>query len=183
MSPEKAKISIPENADKLLLYNPDLLHIDFEAVHDPEEDFNEWFDTVKKDYSAHLYQIGVDGTGGIFALWDKDGLKKESDPLVVYLGSEGEAAVAAETLDDFLKLLTVEHVLYDLIVDGEKVHYTEITDEDLIPEVKKIQSDYLSWLRDVCGIIEPCDAEEILVKASRHLEDFEAWCDEHIGKD
>jgi hypothetical protein len=182
MSSEITKNPIPENAAKLLLYNPDLLHIDFEAVHDPDEDFNDWFDTEGKDYSANLYQIGVDGTGGIFALWDKDGFKTGKDPLVVYLGSDGEAAVAAKTLDDFLQLLTVEHVLYDLIVDGEKIHYTEIIDDDLLPEVKRTQTLYLSWLNDVCGIAKNKNAEEILVDASKHLEDFEAWCDERIGE-
>jgi hypothetical protein len=182
MSPEKAKISVPENVDRLLLYSPDMLHIDFEAVHDPDEDFNEWFDTEGKDYSANLYQFGVDGTGGIFALWDKGGLRKESEPLVVYLGSDGEAAVAAASIDDFLQLLTVEHVLYDLIVDGERIHYTEITDEDMVPEIRKNQDEYRSWLRDFCNIGKVRDAGEILLCAAKHLENFEEWCDERIGR-
>jgi hypothetical protein len=172
--------SVPDNLQKLMDYDPNLIHIDFEVVTDSDQDFNEWFGTENEDYTKYLFQFGVDGTGGMFALWNAQGLGSGKPLRVVYLGSEGDYAVCAENCDDFLRLLTTDYILFDLIVDGEKVHYKEIMDEDFIDEVLSDKKEYAEWLMAKCNLAPVKDEAEILNKVSAYSEEFEDWISERI---
>jgi hypothetical protein len=173
--------SIPENLQKLINYDPNLIHIDFEVVKDSDEDFNAWFGTENNDHYKYLHQFGVDGTGGMFALWNAQGLGSGKPLRVVYLGSEGDYAVCAESSDDFLRLLTTDYILFDLIVDGEKVHFKEIMDEDMLDEVLSEKKEYAEWLVSKCNLSPIKDEAEILDKISEYDVEFENWIDERIG--
>jgi hypothetical protein len=183
MSDKKTSIkgfSVPDNLKKLMDYDPNLIHIDFEVVNNSDEDFNEWFGSENADHSKYLFQFGVDGTGGMFALWSAQGLGSGKPLRVVYLGSEGDYAVCAENSDDFLRLLTTDYILFDLIVDGEKVHYKEIMDEDNLEEVLSIKKEYAEWLIAKCNLSPVADESEILDKISSYDDEFEAWLAERI---
>jgi hypothetical protein len=183
MSDKKTPVkgfSVPDNLQKLMDYDPNLIHIDFEVVNDSVEDFNEWFGTEVSDHAKYLFRFGVDGTGGMFALWCAQGLGSGKPLRVVYLGSEGDYAVCAENSDDFLRLLATDYILFDLIVDGEKVHYKEIMDEDDIEEVLSVKKEYAEWLISKCNLIPVDDETEILDKISAYDDEFEAWLAERI---
>jgi hypothetical protein len=172
--------SIPENLQKLIDYDPNLIHIDFEIANDSVEDFNEWFGTKNGDHTKYLYPFGIDGTGGIFALWSAQGLGSGAPVRVVYLGSEGDYAVCAENSDDFLRLLTTDYILFDLVVDGEKVHYKEIMDEDMLDEVLSIKKEYAEWVATKCNLTPIRDEAEILDAISAYSEEFESWIEKRI---
>ncbi|MFJ8040593.1 SMI1/KNR4 family protein [Kitasatospora sp. NPDC096147] len=84
--------------------------VDFEALGgflpaaETAQWFREWCGNEEQNGSEFLV-FGADGSGGCAAVWLTRPGRPLADQPVVFLGSEGEAAVVARDLGDFLWLL------------------------------------------------------------------------------
>jgi hypothetical protein len=78
---------------------------EFQSAADLDFWFRLWTGNDEADGGALLRVFGVDGCGGFVAFWLARPGKELVDQPVVYLGSEGDTAVIARDLADYLWLL------------------------------------------------------------------------------
>lgn len=98
--------------------------IDFEACQHDEEDLNDalqaWLGSDRWQSSGSQFlQLGQDASGSLFMLWHYPGLSLE--PPVVFMGSEGDTAILAPSLGDFMRQLASQQFFFS----GDWVQYDE----------------------------------------------------------
>jgi hypothetical protein len=171
------------NLSKLLEAELDLQHLDVEIVPEPDAgDFEAWFGSKRDDDAKYLREFAQDGTGSLVALWNPAGLEAGA-PRVIYLGSEGEVAVAGASLDDFLRLLGAGLHAYDLFVSGSKTPFAKlIRDEGERAEAQAAQEHFNQWLKSECGLQPPVDVDALLASARAALPELEAWVEARAGQ-
>lgn len=98
--------------------------------------------------------FGMDDTGSLIGLW-KEGERSLEECPVVFLGSEGQVAVLATSLPEFLALLGLGCSPYDLATGQEP--------EEAPQPLPKV----LQWLEKETGLQAPAGPEEILRKARK----------------
>lgn len=107
--------------------------------------------------------FGMDGTGGYAAFWLKRPESKLTDQPIVFLGSEGEVLVLAQSFGDYLWLL------------AEGYGPCEVANEE--PASKEFTSDFLSFAEKHSTVAKR-SSDEILESANAEFPDFEEYIDE-----
>lgn len=115
-----------------------------------------WF-AGKAAPAASFRVFGHEGSGGLYALWLREGARSAPDQApVVLLGSEGETKVLASTVDEFLSLLALD--LDDLGV------FDDLSAQE--PMGTPGREAFLKWLAKE-GLDRPRDPEALVRKARR----------------
>ncbi len=144
----------------------------------------EWFDHKVKEEGYDFLEFGYNRAGDPYALWIYPGLKGE--PPVVFLDGDGEVAMLAPSLGDFLYLLTDKDCCEGKI-DNQKLswytiykfQYKERVEDDhrfaTIDDVKAAFNIALEDLRkQISTRISPRSTTEIIEAFNRHP-DFAQW--------
>ena len=142
---------------------------DFEIVDDGTAALVTWFAGRAKPAES-FFAFGRDGTGALFAIWRRRATLEASP--VVFLGTEGETIVLAETFRDFLGLLA--YGVDDLgFVDWEEEPPAPSADEGSVA--------FRAWLKARLGVEPAADpAKQVLAAREQHA-DLEAWVMKAIG--
>jgi len=135
-----------------------------------------WFDGLDWRSTGHRVEaFAQDGTGGLFGLWRYPGL--EGDPPVVLLGSEGSAALLADSLLDFVRQTCAGMQWYPFEAEWSPIDDDEIDDEDedaldLVALRARADAQLGPW----------AETSEAMMKRGlgRHP-DFKAWVEEVLG--
>ncbi|PRQ03474.1 hypothetical protein ENSA5_15040 [Enhygromyxa salina] len=149
--------------------------IDLEILEAPSEavaaeTMDAWFDGANWRATGHrVVAFAQDGTGGQFGLWHYPEL--DGEPPVVLLGSEGSAAVLADSLLDFVRQTCAGMQWYPFEGEWNPIDEDEIDEDD-------------EYALDLAGLRARADAElgpwtetsEAMMKrgVERHP-DFKAW--------
>lgn len=155
----------------------------FEFVPDGRnEDFTAWFGT-DSDHKKFLSQFAQEGTGGLFCFWNEHGGDDFSASPIAYLGSEGEVGLAARNFDEFLSILSTGFILYSLVLQNEKFHFSAgESDEDLKGENEADFKKFVAWLEAECGVHPAADVDKLRAEIGPAEVVFKSWIDARRGR-
>lgn len=129
------------------------------------DDAAAWFDGDRVA-ARQFVPFGSSADGGMYAYWRYDGRPADAAP-VVYLGSEGEVGVVANSTNDFLRLLTVgAGELGTAAIQG-----VIEPDDDPAPGLDAFRR----WLRDERGLVPPDDPVGLVEAAQAAHPDLADW--------
>lgn len=140
-----------------------LLSCDFELTPNGESDSYSWFDG--REAAAKQFLIfGFDGMHSLYGYWLYPG-RTLADAPIVYLNSEGvENTVLANSLEEFLALLTLGEEAVGLFNGwGGSVGACHGI------------SEFRDWAKTAFGIVPPANPREIVDRARQAHPDLEAW--------
>lgn len=147
--------------------------IDYDPCTPSEQELTEtlclWFGGGSWSENGHsFFQFGQDGTGSMFLLWFYPALNTE--PPVVFLGSEGERYLVASNITDFIKQLSSGH----LFEDGHWFN-PELDEQDEL-DWDKLQNRVETFF----GSIDT-SPKALRDKAISHHPDFSEWVRSKVG--
>lgn len=151
-------------------------HIDYEAW--PPRPFDDtldsWFAGADWRAAGHRFiGIGQDGTGSIYAQWLYQGL--EGEPPVVFLGSEGEVALVADSADDVARALADGFEWWPYEGEWRPFEGEEEAEEDE-PTLEGFKAAVVAALGPWTEA-----APDMLARAKAKHPDFEGWVNAVLG--
>lgn len=163
--------SIPVALSKLAEYAEgvtDRISCDFELTASGDEDLLAWF-RGRPEAAKQFWVFGKDGMHSLYGYWIYEGRTIANAP-IVYLNGEGsDNTVMANTLEEFIALLTLgeESVgLFDAWGQSQRPC-------DGIEEFR-------AWAKTEFGIEPPKNAREVVEQARRSHPDLDEWIDREV---
>jgi hypothetical protein len=147
--------------------------IDYEPYRSTEADTAEvldlWFGSKKwRSSNYEFLQIGQDGMGSLFCLWNYPDLNTEFP--VVFFGSEGQCAVVANSLQEFIAQLGSGYLFFD----GDWLE----PDQDALEQLDFVA---LKGKTEAFTNLANCNPNEITSIAKNIHPDLSGWIEMQIG--
>ncbi|MBK8126553.1 MAG: hypothetical protein IPK56_07565 [Elusimicrobia bacterium] len=152
--------------------NSGMIHDGFSLHEAPAPLWQRWLPKDKNRAAAIKKQLEVFGKapdGSWYAFWKKNAQEKP----VVFLSPEGEGAVLADTLEEFLRLLALP---YDY---SEKPNLNKPPVKN---DMEDLNPDYLAWLKKL-NLSLPRVGSEIVEPARAKHAEFGLWLTGEAGKE
>lgn len=147
----------------------------FGVLIDDKSGIKSW--SEEEAFLARLYPFAqANGSGSIYAFWDKNATGDLNGLPVVVFGDEGGVHVVADNLLALMQMLLFDS---EISVDFDEVYFYK--DEDDYEESEDHET-YKNWLKKEFNL-DPVEDPDTLIQTAekKHKEDFDRWFEHYYA--